>query len=127
MAACSNNRPENAAAKATSEAGILVAADSIRIDDPLNELYFSVRLETTEQTDSGRYKVIAAWGYNEGQTDLVLPEGLENASPDVRRDSGYAFVVGFRTKEDTSFHDYFRITSNQGNLEMKYLKAYYFQ
>lgn len=121
---CSDNKKD---AKEIAP-GIVLAADSIRIqEDALNELYFSATLETTEGSDSGRYHITAAWGYNAGGTDVTLPKNLETATPALRRDTGYTFIMGFRTAEDSSFHDYFRIAAEDGNLKMRYIKAYFFQ
>lgn len=124
LSACNAGSKEG---RISPEAGIVVAADSMRIDDDLNELYFSARLETTEKSDSGEYYLETAWGYNIAQTTIRYPEGLEDVKPAIRRDTGYSYIVGFFAKGDTVFHDYYSVAAMRGTIQMKYIKTYFFQ
>lgn len=82
----------------------------------------------------GEYKVRGVWGVNKGETLLKMPEGLEQAKPILRKvpdDKSqpqlHQFMLGFSTRDDTSFHDYYLITGDHGEITMKYVKAYVFQ
>ena len=124
--ACNNIKP---AKRNATEPGMLVAADSMPIvEDRLNDLYFSIRLETTEKSDSGEYYLEAAWGYNLAQTNIRYPKGLEDVRPVIRRNhDDYSYIVGFFTKDDSTFHDYYNVSAQQGSIHMKYTKTYFLQ
>jgi hypothetical protein len=107
-------------------AGIVVAQDSVLVDS-LNESYFSVKVSTTEKSDSGEYHIETAWGYNIAESTIRMPKGLESATPAIRPDTANAYMMGFHVKDDTAFHDYYSITADNGTIRMKYIKTYYFQ
>jgi hypothetical protein len=111
------------------KAGVLMAADSMRVPDPLNEYYFSVKVTSTEESDSGKYEVRVVYGNNNAKTDIILPRGsAETLTPALRAgEEPFSYIIGFRAGEDTAFHDYVLIRANKGKTEMKYMKAYSFQ
>lgn len=110
-------------------AGVLVASDSMPVvEDRLNNSYFSVRIETTDKSDSGEYYVEAAWGYNLAHTHITYPAGLEHVKPVIRADSAdYKYIIGFYTPNDSGFHEYYSVSAQRGTIQMKYLKTYFFQ
>src|SRR4051812_4824610 len=54
--------------------GTVVDADSMLIPDPLNKLYFSVRLVANDNSRKGSYNVIASYGYNDAHGQLTMPD-----------------------------------------------------
>jgi hypothetical protein len=120
---------EEAAKKNAVRPGVIVAADSMKVPDPLNEYYFSVKVTSTEESDSGKYEVSVVYGNNDAKTDIILPRGSrEPLTPAIRAGEALSsYIVGFRVGVDTAFHDYVLIRANKGKTEMKYLKAYSFQ
>ena len=109
--------------------GSVVAADSMRVPDPLNELYFSVKLLSNEHSQNGTYDIVAAYGYNDAATQITFPSGSSNPlRPSIRRGSdALSFIIGFYETGDTTFHDYFLVQSAKGRTTMKYIRSYSFQ
>jgi len=124
---------------ASKHGSVAVAADTVLFGDSilvdqLNHFYFSVYVIANGNSDMGEYKIRGMWGINKGETLLKMPEGLEHAQPVLRRISDdksqpklHQFMLGFKTKDDTSFHEYYLITGDHGEIKMKYVKAYVFQ
>jgi hypothetical protein len=110
-------------------AGKTIASDSMAItEDDLNKHIFSVEIITTEESDSGKYAIDATWGFNMASSSFSMPRGGEGLQPVLRRGSEpYSYIVGFFVPDDTMFHEYYSVTGIQGNIVMKYIKAYTFQ
>jgi|GEM_PF-1807623 len=109
--------------------GSVVAADSVRIPDPLNELFFTVKLLSNEHSQNGTYDVIAAYGHNDAETQITFPPGSSNPiKPAIKKgDDATSFVIGFYETGDTTFHEYFLVQSTKGHTSMKYIRSYSFQ
>lgn len=113
--------------------GTIIAADSMRItEDSLNELYYTVRITAGDSSVAGRYKMYAAHGYNEAESELVYPKLTQCLKPAIRRDETmpYSYIIGFKYNDDDTFRDYARVSANripglQTQIELRYLKAYY--
>ena len=106
----------------------VVASDSIRIPDDLNELYFSIEVIAGPESDKGVYEVLASYGPNDASGQVVMPEAEKLIIPEVRRDTQqFAYIIGFHYGTDTSFKDYFLVKADKGRTEMRYLKAYSFK
>lgn len=113
--------------------GTVVAADSMKIEeDNLNELYYTIRITAGDSSAEGRYKLYAAHGYNEAKSEIVYPKLTQGLKPAIRRDETipYSYIIGFRYNDDTTFHDYARVSANrmpgvQTQIELRYIKAYY--
>lgn len=113
-------------------AGTVVAADSVKIKDDLNSLYYSVRLTAGDSSSEGRYNLRAAFGYNEAKSEVVYPRLLKGITPAIRKEEGqpYSFIIGFRYTGDTAFNDYLRVYATHipgfgAQIELRYIKAYY--
>ena len=140
MNGCSDNETNNShdeSAWTPPPAGTLVAADSMKIDDPLNNFYFAVKLSTSPANEmSGNYGFVYDMdmhcGPNKGVQQLTMPKGGNNLKPLIRRakDGNPAFIIGFIPgKEyggDTTFQEYYSITAEGKNMKVKALKAYRF-
>jgi hypothetical protein len=115
---------------ATSAApGTVLAADSMAIPDPLNELYFSVRILANEQSQNGIYDVVVRYGYNDAATQITLPRGADKPlRPALKKGSEpFTYIIGFYHGEDPAFNDYFLVSAGKGQTEMRYIKTYSFR
>src|SRR5688572_22069999 len=66
--------------------GEIVTADSMRIPDPLNVFYFSVKLVGNEHSATGSYDVVASYGHNDANTMITFPrEGTEMIRPAMKK------------------------------------------
>lgn len=107
---------------------IVAQAEEPVTDDPLNHFIFSVKVAADTNVDSGIYDIIADYGPNNAASKIVLPKGCEDARPVIRKGTQpYSYIIGFKLNNDTTFHDYFEVTSNRSSTNMKYIKAYTFQ
>lgn len=112
----------------TPPKGTVVAADSMIIPDPLNELYFSVAIVATDESQNGIYDIVARYGYNDAATSITIPDGGgKTITPAIRRaNEPFAYHVGFFYGEDTTFNDYFLVSADKGQTKMRYIKSYSF-
>jgi hypothetical protein len=75
----------------------------------------------------GVYDVDVDFGPNFAESKMTLPKGGEHFTPVIRKGSqSYSYIIGFRIPEDTTFYDYFEVTSTRGQTKMQYIKAYTF-
>ncbi len=110
--------------------GIVVAADSVRIQDPLNETYFSVKVLTNERSREGSYDIKARYGHNDAFTTITFPKGgSKDILPALKRgDSPNEMIVGFYFGgERQQFYEYFLVRADRGSTEMKYIRGYTFE
>ncbi len=123
---CANPIQEKTTKTSSPKPGIIIAADSMPLpNDELNHRQFAVKIFTTDSL--GVYDVEANWGHNLAVTTLAMPHGGEDFKPLVRRgDSACTYIVGFHFNDDTIFHDYYQIKATSGQINMKYIKAYYY-
>lgn len=112
-------------------AGIIVDSASIPVTtgDGLNHFNFTLAVATTDQAKYGIYDVRAAWGPHNAASQFTMPHGGEQLKPVIRKNEKESvFTIGFFFGNDTTFHDYYEVSSIKGgNIEMKYLKAYSFK
>jgi hypothetical protein len=109
--------------------GNVVAADSMEATtaDKLNHFNFTVRVIADSNVASGVYDVDADFGPNFSTGQFTMPKGGEALKPLIRKGSApYTFIIGFRVNGDTTFYDYFEVSSNRHATKMQYLKAYTF-
>lgn len=110
--------------------GTVLLADSIKIPDPLNELYFTVKLVTNEYTRQGTYDVSILYGHNNATTQITFPHGgTERIIPKMKKgDEPFSYIIGFNYgEEDPAFYEYYRVKGASGKIETTYLKAYSFK
>ena len=134
---CNNNtRNSDSATSGKNEYGIaipapgtVVAADSMVIPDPLNELYFSVRLVANEQSQNDIYDVVVRYGFNDATTQISLPRGADKPLKPALKKSAqpFTYIVGFYHGDDPAFNDYFLISAGRDKTEMRYIKTYSFR
>jgi hypothetical protein len=107
--------------------GYVVAADSMEATstDKLNHFVFTVKVIADSNIASGVYDVDADFGPNFATSQFTMPKGAETLTPILRKGSApYTFIVGFKVKDDTTFYDYFEVSSNGHATIMQYIKAY---
>ena len=108
--------------------GTVIAADSIKVADPLNESYFAVRLVAGEYSFRGTYDIKAHYGSGEGNSQITFPRADVPVRPAMRRgDAPESFIIGFYLGDDKKFYDYFLVDGQKNEIKMKYLKAYSFR
>jgi hypothetical protein len=107
--------------------GTIVAEASMPVSDPLNHFVFSVAVVADSDILKGVYDVDAAYGPNFAEGKFTMPAGIEDLKPVIRKgNTPYTYVIGFRQPGDTTFYEYFEVTSNKKTTQMRYLKAYTF-
>jgi hypothetical protein len=109
--------------------GTIIAADSMRVrGDELNIFVFSVKISTTAKTHKGKYLVDAAWGFNNGSREIVMPKNDYPLIPVLKRTGEpYSYIIGFYIKDDTTFYDYYAVKGDHGDISMGYTKGYRFK
>lgn len=109
-------------------AGTIIAADSSKVPDELNDFYFAVSIKSTEHSNNGTYDIFAHYGYNDAHSSFTLPKSDKNLIPVLKKSSTpFTYVVGFYWGDDDIFYDYYEVSAERGQIKMKYLKAYSFQ
>lgn len=118
-------------------AGTVVAADSMKVKDPLNDFYFAVKLVSSpangEEGNMGFvYDVEAHYGPNAANSRITMPKGGNNLRPLLRPDKTkeYTYILGFIPGKDyggsNEFQDYYAISASRGTIEIRALKSYSF-
>jgi len=128
--ACNSSNDEKTTGnnKQFPKPGTVVAAAEMPVtDDPLNKFTFSVKVIADTNVRSGEYDVDADYGPNFAEGHFTMPKGGEYLVPVIRRDNApYTYIIGFRLPGDTTFYDYFEVSSNRSSTKMQYVKAYTF-
>ena len=102
--------------------GVVVLSHSEKIPDPLNELYFSIKLVTNEYTHQGTYTLLVNYGHNKAENRISYPRGSAGKiTPAMKKlNTPYSYDIGFYFEGDTSFYSYYLVQAPGGNIEMKY-------
>ena len=96
-------------------------------DDPLNHFVFSVNVIADSNVRAGVYDVDVNYGPNFSEGQFTMPKGGEDLKPVIKKGSmPSTFIIGFRVPGDTTFYDYFEISSSIRTTKMQYVKAYTF-
>lgn len=108
--------------------GTIVAADSVKIaEDSLNNGVFSVKVIADSAIANGVYKVAVKFGSNTAEGGFTMPKGGEKLVPQLRKGSGDRYIIGFRQKGDTTFHDYVEVSCQSNMTRIQYLYHYSFE
>ncbi len=114
-------------AKQFPKPGAVVAEASMPVEDPLNHFTFSVKIIADSEITSGVYDIDADFGPNYATSKFTMPKGIEDAKPIIRQaDTPYTYIIGFKQPGDTTFYEYFEVSSNKKTTQMRYLKSYTF-
>jgi hypothetical protein len=129
VAACSDSGNGNdSKPKQFPKPGTVVAAAEMPVtDDPLNHFMFAVKVIADSNIAAGMYDVDVDYGPNFSQGQLSMPKGGEDLKPVIRKGAApYTFIIGFHVPGDTTFYDYFEVSSSLRETKMQYVKAYTF-
>jgi hypothetical protein len=107
----------------------IIAADSVRIPDPLNQSYFSVTVAGTVDSYKGVFDVIVRYGKNDAKGAFTMPQGAnEQLIPHLEYSKEHNnYIIGFRYGDKNEFYPYFLVTATSGMIEMKYVNSYSFK
>ena len=100
------------------------------VPDPLNKLYFSVKLVANKFTSQGTYDVQIDYAHHTITTQLTFPrEGIQDILPRMKKGTKpFSYIIGFNYgREDSTFYEYYLIDASAGKIETRYLKAYSFK
>ncbi|MCW3124215.1 MAG: hypothetical protein JWQ38_3707 [Flavipsychrobacter sp.] len=122
---CSNGN-SNTASKEFPKPGTVVAAAQMPVNDELNKFTYSIKVVADSEIKSGVYDVDVDYGPNFAEGKFTMPKGGEELKPLIRASSANSYVIGFKVAGDTTFYDYFEVSSNKGSTKMQYIKAYSF-
>jgi len=128
-ASCNNTGSSNEyKAKNFPKPGTIVVTAQMPVtDDPLNHFTFSVKVIADSNIKAGVYDIDADYGPNFAEGQLTMPKGGEDLKPLIRKGNApYTYIIGFKIAGDTTFYDYFEVSSSRSATKMQYLKAYTF-
>lgn len=113
----------------TAPAGAVIAVDSMRTREELNETYFKVAIVGSDHSSKGTYGIHVWYGHNDAITQITFPQdGTQMIRPAIRKgEKPSTYVVGFYYGNEDTFYDYLLIEADKGQTSMKYLKAYSFR
>lgn len=128
MISCGQEKGTETKAKQFPKPGTIVAQDSMPVtEDQLNHFVFAVKVIADSNVTSGLYDVDADFGPNYAGSSFTMPKGGEDLKPLIRKGTKpYTFIIGFKIPNDTTFYDYFEVSSDRHNTKMQYIKAYTF-
>ena len=129
FAACNNaGNDKKGKPKVFPKPGTLVASVSTPITgDPLNHFTYTIKVIADSEVTSGAYDVDAEYGPNFAEGVMSMPKGGEDLKPLIRKGDGpYTYIIGFKMPGDTTFYDYYEVTSDKEHTKMQYIKAYTF-
>jgi hypothetical protein len=124
--ACNNKNADSR--KGFPKPGTLVASAEVPVTaDTLNDFKFSVKVIADSSVKEGVYDVDVDYGPNFAEGKFTMPKGGEQLIPVIRKGTKpYTFVIGFNVGSDTTFYDYFEVSSTKLSTKMQYIKAYTF-
>lgn len=128
FSACAGNTGKDEAKAATPKPGTIVAAAEMPIkEDSLNHFSYSVKVIADSNVAAGIYDVDADYGPNLATGQFTMPKGGESLVPLIRVGSKpYTYIIGFKVANDTTFYDYFEVSSDGKSTKMQYLNSYTF-
>ena len=125
LVGCNNKSAEKT--KEFPKPGTVVATAQMPIKDELNNFTFSIKVVADSDVKAGVYDVDVDFGPNFAEGKFTMPKGGEELKPIIRTGSNqYTYVIGFKVAGDTTFYDYFEVSSSKDHTKMQYIKAYSF-
>lgn len=120
-------------------AGAVVAADSMKIDDPLNEFYFAVSVTVSHENEIATgdygfvYDVTTHYGPGTMTGQITMPAGGKTLKPLLHKSpQGYRYLIGFIAGEDLggdgkTFQELYSVEGSKETIVIKPLKSYRFR
>ena len=126
IASCTNSVNANKSKKQFPKPGTTVVSDKMPVSgDTLNHFTFSIKVVADTDVESGVYHIESDFGPNLALGQFTMPKGGEDFKPVIRRcDTPNTFIIGFKIPSDTTFYDYYEVSSTKESTRMRYLKAY---
>ena len=129
LAACDNTTTSSTAhAPQLPKPGtVLLSVSEPIVEETLNKFTFSVKVSADGNVANGVYKVEMSYGPNTGEGKFTMPKGAESATPVIKKGGRpYTYIIGFKIPDDTTFYEYFEVSSTSSGGDMRYIKAYSF-
>jgi hypothetical protein len=129
FSACGSHSGDPAAKpKNFPKPGTIVAkAEEHITEDKLNDFTYKIAIVADSNITSGMYDVDVDFGPNFAEGQLAMPKGAEDLRPELRKGTEpYTYIIGFHIAGDTTFYDYYKVSSSRNNTKMEYIKAYSF-
>ena len=125
-------------------AGTVIANDSMKINDKLNDFYFALKLTVSDENketaiDYGFvYDVVTHYGPNNAESKIMMPRGGKRLQPLVRKDpaNDNTFIIGFIPDKNMggdgkTFKEYYAVKAlvvgNITSIKLEKLKDYRFE
>jgi len=125
LTACNNSGTDSAID--FPKPGTVVATAQMPIKDELNNFTFSIKVVADSEVKAGVYDVDVDFGPNFAEGKFTMPKGGEELKPLIRTGSNpYTYIIGFKVANDTTFYDYFEVSSSKDHTKMQYIKTYSF-
>ncbi len=122
-----NSSNEDKPAEFPKPGTIVASAVTPVTDDTLNKFIFSIKVIADSNVRSGVYDVDVDYGPNFAEGQFTMPKGGESLKPVIRKNAvANSYIIGFKMAGDTTFYDYFEVSSNKSSTKMQYIKAYSF-
>ena len=97
-------------------------------EDSLNDFRFQIRVIADSAVQNGVYNVDVDYGPNFASGQFTMPKGGEHLLPVIKSgNSPYTYIIGFRLPDDTTFYEYYEVSSNKQSTKMQYINTYSFQ
>src|SRR4051794_15984151 len=114
--ACKDNKKENAARQFPRPGTVVASAMEPVTDDTLNKFTFSIKVIADSDVANGVYDVDVDYGPNFVEGKFTLPKGGAHFTPMMKKAARpYTYIIGFQIPGDTTFYDYFEVSSGHGS------------
>lgn len=96
-------------------------------DDTLNNFMATIKIVADSNAVNGVYEIETEFGPNLAINKFTLPKGMTNGIPQLKKaNQKHTYIVGFKLPDDTTFYDYYQISSDKQSTKMQYIKSYYY-
>jgi hypothetical protein len=128
LCSCHNPPDSNKGQAASKLQKPAVISDSMPVtNDSLNHFKFSIQVIPDSNAGRGVYDVDADFGPNFAEGQFSMPKGAEDLTPIIRKGiAPNTFIIGFKVPDDTTFYEYFEVSSSKAATKMLYIKTYTF-
>ena len=106
--------------------GETIAIDSMKVtDDPMHNYYFIVEIAGTDK--QGVYSVLGIWGLFLAESSFTMSRGGKYLVPVLQRtNQPYTYNIGFYKDGDTTFHEYYQVKGQRGQIKNEVYQSLFF-
>jgi hypothetical protein len=130
LGACRGSGSNNGSTttKALPKPGTVIASDEMPVaGDTLNHFKFGIKVVADSLVAKGIYDIDADFGPNFATGQMAMPKGGEDLTPILKRSPApNTYIIGFRVPGDTTFYEYYEVSSTGSATRMQYIKSYTF-